>query len=323
MARIGEDEDVWGLILYEASWGGLRLDVLETDDAGGRTLARHRYAHRDGADVEDMGGEERVTRCSLIFFERPTLPGEEGTTHYERFRRFEAMKREGKARTFVHPLTGSYKAKIGEFSWRAAAGQRDTILATVEFVEDTAEPAVFATGAGAPIGAGAAEVDAAAAEVDAEGYLVIDPSEVEPIYRSTRAAKAEAAAWEKGDLTSRDVSLGLIKLGNDIDEIVATYNLATDVTRYPLFVAYSKLRYALIKAANAFTERTPRLTTIEVRAAAPLLVIAARFYGAAEADARAAELARLNVIKNPARIEAGTILKAQTRTTDVRLRSPV
>src|SRR5688572_29734157 len=115
MARRGEDEDVWGTIIFDASWGGLALDVVDTDDQAGRTLARHRYVHRDGADVEDLGGEERVTKVTALFFERPPRAGEEALNHYDRFRKLVELKDEGKARTFVHPLTGSYSAKIGDF----------------------------------------------------------------------------------------------------------------------------------------------------------------------------------------------------------------
>lgn len=331
MAILGENEDVWGTILYEASWGGLRLDVLETDDQAGRATARHRYVHRDGADVEDLGGEPRVTRVTCVFFERPALAGEEGLTHYDRFRRLATLKDEGVARTFVHPLTGSYKAKIGEFSFQARAGERDVITCTIEFVEDTTEPAVFSPGAGTPVAAGAAEVKAAAVITGAvfDVYLSAEVAagrkapDAAPLKATTAAATTAAATWEGDDISVRDVNNDLIDLGNQIDALVDKYALAADVTRLPTFVALSNLRYELTKAAEAFTSPGPRLTEIQVLEAAPLLVIAARFYGsAAEAQDRADELAELNVVKNPARVPAGTRLKARVRARGRVLRSP-
>lgn len=331
MAILGEDEDVWGLILYEASWGGLGLDVVETDDSAGRATARHRYVHRDGADVEDLGAEARTTRVTCIFFERPARPGEEGLSHYERFRKLAALKDEGVARTFVHPLTGSYKAKIGEFSFRSSADLRDYITCSIEFVEDTTEPAVFSPGAGTPVSAGAAEVTAAAAITDAEFDAFVDaeiaagrtPPDGAPLKAMTKDVADKATSWESTEATTRSVNNDLIDAAHQIESVMDDLELATDPARLPTFVALSNLRYELTKAAEAFTSPGPRLTEIQVLEPAPLLVIATRFYGSAEeAQDRADELAELNVIRNPARVEAGTRLKARVRDRGQTVRSP-
>ena len=150
--------DNWGTILYDASYGGFPIHVLSTSDVGGRALARHTYPHRDGADIEDMGAEPRVTRCRVIFT---------GPDHYEAFRVFHDLAQSIEPLDFVHPITGTYLAKVGELNWSADAEPRDTIMVDCTFEEDTTEPAAFPIGAGSPTLSGSDDVAASAAALQA------------------------------------------------------------------------------------------------------------------------------------------------------------
>src|SRR3990172_4470679 len=96
-------EDLWesGLLL-EASYGGIRIDLLETDNDETRALARHTFVRRDGARLEDGGNEPFVCRAQLVF----TRTGPNDNPH-ERFAFFRELK-DGQAHVFVHPIRGRY-----------------------------------------------------------------------------------------------------------------------------------------------------------------------------------------------------------------------
>lgn len=312
-------EDVWESVLHECRYGGLRIDVLSLSDDVSRALAVHKYVRREGGDVEDLGGEPRTTRCRVLFFEHEGHADARAQNHIERFRAFVELVRKGKAQTFTHPITGSYRARVGAFTFDADAERRDQIAVDVEFTEDTTEPAVFELGSGMPLLSGAEEVAAAADAADAE----IAAAGLEP---STVGGESISAAesWESDtEKTVREVNLELAGMSNKIAAELDRYEVATNVDRYPVMTSLQHLNYTLRKAAQAFTDRTPRLIEITVRAPVPLLTLCARTYGGDLASERFDDLMRLNDIHNPARIEAGTVLKAQAPDTPrARLRSP-
>jgi prophage DNA circulation protein len=285
--------DLWERVLHEASYGGLRLDVLSTQDSAGRALARHVYPHRDGADLEDMGGEPRTTRCRVIFLARGA-----DDNPLERFARFEALVRQGQAHTFVHPLTGSYEARVSQLDFVAEAEPRDVVLVDCTFEEDTTEPAAFEVGAVDPPAASAAQVDLALGQV----------GQASPV---SGASVAAAERWSEGSTSSRDIGLELVALSDAITAETDRLECATRIDRHGVFVALSRLHYSLRRAAHAAQSVAPRLFEITVQTATPLLVIAARTYGAAQASAQYDELLRLNDLPNPARVEAGTVLRAR------------
>lgn len=316
-------EDQWASQLYQGSYGGVRIDVLSTQDDMSRALARYKYPHRHGADVEDMGGEEWVTNCRLIFFPR------DGEDARAAFLEFIAVTKRGLTQTFVHPLFGEIRAKVGRIGASADFGTRDTIMVDVEFVEDTSEAGVFTAGAGAPVASSVDEVKSISADIDSglvdvnEGLVDVDE---EPISTDvgTKAITA-VQAWEDDEtLTERDVRFAVAALTNEIHSETNRLELALDVGRYPLVTAFARLNYAVRRAAEAFIQRTPRLFEITVAAPRPLLVIAAETYGADQASTRYEQLLELNDVRTPNRVPRGTVLRAQVPGGDLetRLRRP-
>lgn len=312
-------EDIWESLLFEASFGGIRIDVQSTSDANGRVLATHQSPHRDGAAVEDMGGEARVTRCRVIFFQ----VSDDDDPH-DRFAFFLAAKNRGATLTFVHPISGSYKAKIGQFDWSANADERGVIAVDCSFHEDADEPEIFGLGAGAPNLSGVDEVDAAAASLSAaiDEVNAALGLELETDVGEQSLALAEELAAGGDDLTARDVNLKLVALSNEIQAATDELEVATDIDRYPIMVALSNLHYAVRRAADAVIEKTPRIIEIRVAAPTPLYTIAARTYGADEAEERFEQLIRLNSIRDPSVIPGGTVLKAESRDTEFGVRNP-
>lgn len=307
---MSEPEDTWGTILYDASYDGFPIHVLSTRDSVGRTLARFTYPHRNGADLEDMGGEPRVTRCRVIFT---------GPDHYEAFRVFHDLAHQVEPAIFVHPLTGSYLAKVGQFEYSAEAEQRDTIMVDCTFEEDTTEPAVLPVGAGAPTLSGVDDVAAAAAAlgdalqngfiVDADEGTIIDISDLTLLEDTVSTVQAWADDATK---TIRDVTYEMSALTARIQVVTDELEVATDLSQFPIMVALTNLSYSLRRAAEVFASSAPQLFQFTVEAPTPLLLLAAQVYGADEAGDRLDELLTLNDIRNPARVERGTVLTAQT-----------
>jgi hypothetical protein len=299
-------EDQWEELLHVASFAGMELDVLRAQDENGRDLAIYAAPHREGAELEDMGGAPRVTRCQIIF-----VPHDAADNHLERFFAFEQVKRLGETHTFTHPLTGSYEAKIGSFSWSAGPDQRDTVIVDCDFVEDSVTPAIFDLGQGAPLLSGVQDVAIASAELT-QAVSDIETIEGGPALDVTVGTDALAMVqgWAAAaSQTTRDVETELARARAEITAATVALQVATTVRRFPILRSLVKLEGAVSRAAEVFTDRTPRVVEFTVTAPQGLLLFCSRRYGAKQAQQRFDEIMRLNSIPNPARLEPGITLR--------------
>lgn len=315
-------DDQWSTEIYECSFGGVRLDVQSLRDDLSRALARHTYPHRDGADTEDMGAEPRVTNCKVIFFPPRGLADESAL---ERFKAFVRVVNQGEPQTFVHPLLGSYKASVGTCNAEATAGLRDTIMVDVEFVEDAPDSAIFDENPGNPVLSAVDDVKASSAALDKAVDDVNTRKPSAPVSTTVGAtATTEVSRWGDADgVTERDVRLAAASLSTTISSETDRLELATNIDRWPLAEALANLHYSVRRAAETFIETTPRIFEITVDKPTPLLTIAANVYGADQAADRYEQLLKLNDVRNPLRIEAGTVLRAQSANeTRLRLKVP-
>lgn len=291
-------EDVWEDELLDGRFGDVELNITSTEDVGGRELVRHKYPHRDGAKIEDVGGEQRTTHCEIIFF---------GPGHRQAFAAFYVLANGIDPQTFVHPVLGSYTAKVSNLHWQARAEPRACIQVDCVFEEDISTPAVFDIGPGSPAFAGSDAVDSA-------GDDFADALAAQGLSDETglaAAASAVAHAWDETQKTIRDVTHELTAITDRIESEYTRLEVATDVSRYPIMTALLGLGSSLRKAASAFAARSPRIFEFTVEVTAPLLIVAATIYqDASQAADRATQLEELNDIKNPARIERGTVLSA-------------
>jgi len=96
--------------LYEASYGGVRLDIVAMADAMSRRVSAHRPTRGQGALLQNRGRDERRTRCTVEFFDRGG-----GDDPLARRRAFLALASGGKAQLFTHPVDGTWPARIGWF----------------------------------------------------------------------------------------------------------------------------------------------------------------------------------------------------------------
>jgi len=302
-------EDRWEVELHEGSFGAVPLHFLSVEDDLGYDLAVHEYPHVDGANKVPMGRRGRVTRASLIFF----ASGPEDD-YFSRFQAFDLLAGDQEPQTLTHPLTGSYSALVGDLVARASAEQRDTILVDCTFEESSTSIAVLEAGGGSPRASGLPSVEVEAAAVDAAvagagGSTTVGADAV-----------AVVTAWQAAPSATRAIRLELADLSSRIESEAERLQAATDIKRHGLYRALIRLRYSLRKAALLVMQDAPRLVEITVRAPVPLVILAAEIYGASEAHDRTAQLRRLNNVPNPARLEAGQVLRVQAAPAPARRR---
>lgn len=294
--------DEWADRLFVASYGGFEIDVLDTDDDLSRSLIVSTYPRRSGGHVDDDGQEPRSTSCTIIF-----AAGLREEPHVDRMLSFLNLLADGRPHTLVHPVTGSYEARPGQIRFAGRGSQRDVLMVSVVFHEHIPDPAAFEVDLGAPVRVGAQEVSLTAAELDAELSSAGLSSDV------GAEALGSAEAWEggAGTLTAREINLELNRVANEIEAEVARLELETDVDRQPLWQSMLRLRAALRRAAEAAVRAAPRIVRYTVPVRAPLLVVVSNLYGPEDAEANAERLMEMNDIRDPAQIEAGSVLSVR------------
>lgn len=302
-------EDRWGDTLFEASYGGVRLDIQVTEDEESRILQRSEYPYVTGADIKDRGGMARVTQCHIVFFHNDDdlLIDRTGSQDFrKRFDTLRALKNAGEPQTFVHPIDGEFTALIGNFRWSASSEPRDMIVVDCTFEECTTVAAVSGLTPGTAKRIGPQDVDADADTLRAaihKGHE--DDPELTDDTSACDLASSIVHGWDELQKDSRTINLELVRASNALDAMNDSLELASNLRRYPILRAITGLRSNLRLAAENFQQRTPRLIEIEVKAPVPLLVLMGRVYGARQASRRADEFNDLNDVRNPARIEPG------------------
>lgn len=291
--------DEWSRELLPASFAAIPLNVVRTSDNHQRALVRHGYPSREGAKLQDMGGEPRTTRMELVFF---------GENHIQHLRQMIAAWREGVVDTLIHPITGTFEAALEEFDWNAEAASRDFITATATFVEDilTADNQVIRSFSGEIPNRNLVDqdVEAVEAELVELGLESEVPEEV----------TEQLDLWqdaEPADMTRPQIELELSALSNRIQDEIDRLDLAADVANYPAYEAFVRLHNNLRNLAELLIAQAPRLTTYTVPVAAPLLVIFQGLYGGQGALDRYTRGLDMNRVLNPALVPAGTVLTVE------------
>ncbi|WP_228723029.1 DNA circularization N-terminal domain-containing protein [Limnobaculum xujianqingii] len=88
----------WSEYMLDASFRGVRFDVIQTRDSVSRSVAVHEYPYQDGGDVEDLGRQPRNSRMTALFW---------GDTYEQQLQAFiVALDTYGSAE-LIHPIFGS------------------------------------------------------------------------------------------------------------------------------------------------------------------------------------------------------------------------
>src|SRR6185437_8547538 len=98
----------WEQNLQDASFRGVRFDVVRTRDGRQRAISRHEPPYVDGADLEDMGARERTFELSAVFW---------GDDYDTRLQAFIAVLDQAGIGELIHPVYGSIpKAQLDSYS---------------------------------------------------------------------------------------------------------------------------------------------------------------------------------------------------------------
>ncbi len=301
---------------FEASFGGVRIDVTSTSVQHGRKVFPHGFPKRDGAENEDQGRRQLLITLEFIFIDRKPQRGEVDPVgdFQERFEIFDALVDDGPVRTLVHPYLGQILCKIADFTSNGDGEGQPVITASATFMEEIQdEPIVTILAGSTTIIGGAQEVKQAAVAADEAAKTIGFKS---TIIGEDGDAVSAAESWaQDATLTTREVQTEMAEINGRLNDELATIEAAANVNAIPLIQAYTLLQYRLRKSAEAFSSTTPRIIEITTEEVIPLRMIAAGFYGAEEADRRFLELLELNPgLRSPACVPAALTLKAYSRT---------
>lgn len=292
--------------MHIARFGGQAFDCISTSDSVGRSVAEHTFPRKDGAHLQDMGAGPRRTRLRCVFFEVPPEGDDSGDNHLERYEEFYKKINSGKTLSFVHPIFGSYRAKVvGSIDTDASSDEFDVLIVDCTFVEDSTTVSPFDFSASRPVDMGIAGVEVEAAKLD-------ESLAAEGLSSSVGGDSVDTVSkWRTDDsISTRRVNLELQSLTSDISSAVEEFELATDLSRQPIWRSFQRLQGEVRRAAQLFQQNQPEVFEFTVRTDAPLRVLVVDMYGAAEAATRYEELLRLNDISDPLLILEGTRLKA-------------
>lgn len=298
---------------FEASFGGVRIDVLSTSTNHPRRVFPHEFPKKAGASTEDQGRGPLIVDLTFVFIDRKPRPGEElPIENFQgRFETFKDLLLLDTVRTLVHPYLGQIRCRIGEYSDSGDGEGQPSITARAQFTEENTEPAILDIVDGSiQVTAGAQAVLQASVLAD----LSLQAQGLSSDLTSEAATLAQSWGFSIG-LTTREVQVEMAALNGRLNAELDAFDAGADVDSTPIIQAYTLLQFRLTKAAESFTTTTPRVIEITTETTIPLRAIVAEFYGAAEADRRFLEVLELNPsLRTPACVPPGVALKAYSRT---------
>lgn len=283
---------------FTASYGGIDLLFASIETKSGRDIAVMSPSRGDQHTLQDRGKRHLRTSATILLIDQPGLD-----PYLNRFDSLRTMALGDGAQIFSHPILGSYRARIEDFDFRAAAGDL-SVEVTCTFLAEDEPQLVFPAAAGTSTAAGVEAVTIAGGSADTQ-LAALGLST--PI---TATAVAAVTAWDAAEvLDSSTVFSAVATITGQINTAIDTLELVTDISRWQAYRAMIGLSFALKRAAEAATQDAQHTISIYVPSPTPMLALCARLYGSALAQDRADAGARLNRLRRPGRVEAGTTLK--------------
>jgi hypothetical protein len=283
---------------FEASFNGHRLAVKSFRSNGGRDIVIQSPSRGNSHTLNDRGAAVRDTVCEIIFSK---APGQ--ANHVERFLAFKADCSSGVPFLFVHPVDGSYLARVGPLPY-FADGSDLSINCSATFIEDQAAENIAAISLSVPSVAGADSVLAAS-----NGASLAATSAGLATLAAPKAA-ALADDWATRDeLDPHQVFLDVAGSVAELDGEIRSLEAATDPYQWEYYKSLILVQHEIVKAGSAATQAVARMIEFVVDADQPLRVICANFYGAALAAEKAIEVGNINRIRTPACVPRGTVIK--------------
>lgn len=290
-------------VYFDASYGGIDLLISSIDTEGGRDIAVQSPSRGDRHVLQDRGRKLRSANVSILFIDQPGL-----APYLDRYDQFRALVDAGDSQIFSHPLDGSYQARASELRVSADSGTGQ-VSCTCTIIAENEPKTVFPLGAGVSAAAGLEAVTTASAAADTS---LADAGLSSPVPSSCLAAITK---WTNAadELDTQEVFLGVASLTQQISDATDALDLASDFRRWNAYQSMINLMYQVVRAGEALTAASAQLFDLTVAHALPLRAICAEVYGGALAADKAAQVARINRIRTPGRVPAGTILKMPSR----------
>jgi hypothetical protein len=261
--------------------GGVKLTV--TSLSGGnndRRIARYRALGVNGAELEDLGQDERQDSYAAVVSEVTFLE-------------LEAIKEAGQAVQIVHPLFGTYLGRL--VSLRYQASSRSGIGITLAVVEDGVARAKGITAPSLPSAAGACS--AAWADVNASILdLAVLPGLPAEIYAGIATITTQWAQWSglqtmalAGLVSGQSLAASMQDLGTAADTLLAAtdnqWGLLAGIEAICLEDSLFPLMTAVRAAVNAASATTARgFVTHTTASACSLAWLALQYMGREDDD---------------------------------------
>jgi hypothetical protein len=216
---------------------------------------------------------------------------------------FRALVAAGDPQIFSHPLIGTYRARA-EGGRHSADSQTKQVRYQCAFLPEDEPQPTTPTGAGvAPVASVETVTVAAAAATDAltaENLTSTAPQ---------NAIDFIVGAVNSADVDSQGVIGGVSDLTGQINSAIDELDLATHIDRWPVYQAMINLLSAVQLAGQALVADSEEMISLRIDRPIPLLSLCAEIYGPELATDRADRVTRINRIRTPNRVPAGTTLR--------------
>ncbi|MDO4434385.1 MAG: DNA circularization N-terminal domain-containing protein [Alysiella sp.] len=122
---------MWHTVLQDASFKGVRFDVMSLEESDGKALVEHAYPFANGTHLEDMGTKGRQIQVSAVFW---------GKQYHSRLNALiEALMEQGSG-VLVHPIWGRMPHMLPE-SWHFRHEADNVDYATLDITfRESGEP---------------------------------------------------------------------------------------------------------------------------------------------------------------------------------------
>lgn len=127
----------WSENIQDATFRGVRFDVVNTRDSVERSLAQHEYPYLDGADIEDMGAQPRSLQLTAMLW------GDVYETQLQSL--IQALDKKG-AGDLIHPIFGSMpNMQVKVYQVNHEADNVDACTLDIQFVQSKTGNPFFTT----------------------------------------------------------------------------------------------------------------------------------------------------------------------------------
>ncbi len=118
---------MWQVTLLDASFKGVKFDVMDVSDEASRDVQAHYYPYIDGADQEDLGRQARQIAMTAVFW---------GDFYEVELSRFLEVLNDRGAGELVHPVFGVFpKMQLTHHKVQHKADDVDYCTVSLQFVE--------------------------------------------------------------------------------------------------------------------------------------------------------------------------------------------